>query len=151
MLLEHLFVLRVNVLVFFSSPWSRGLAAVCDFGIPWTFLFFFVGSWYSVTSFRPAWINTRNSRRRRFAFVDIGNGRGRGNRTSLWLVLLSSLILIAKLSQQPATYLYNVPPTCRAYIYILIILSHKASLNQLFYCQRQFIIHVSLCTTKPKT
>ena len=28
-------------LSFFSSSWCRGLAAVCDCGIPWTFLFFF--------------------------------------------------------------------------------------------------------------
>ena len=39
MLLVHLFVLRV--LSFFSSSWYRGLAAVCDCGIPWTFLLTF--------------------------------------------------------------------------------------------------------------
>ena len=36
------------------------------------------GSCY-VVSAKSAWINTRNIRRGRFAFVDIGNGRGWGN------------------------------------------------------------------------
>ena len=30
------------ILSFFSSSWCRGLAAVCDCGIPWTFLLTFL-------------------------------------------------------------------------------------------------------------
>ena len=45
-LLVHLFVCLFcpcMFLSFFSSSWCRGLAAVCDCGIPWTFLLpFFV-------------------------------------------------------------------------------------------------------------
>ena len=41
MLLVHLFVLHVYVFVLFSSSWCRGLAAVCDCGIFWTFLLTF--------------------------------------------------------------------------------------------------------------
>ena len=33
-------------LSFFSSSWCRGLAAVCDCGIPWTFLLIFLKSSY---------------------------------------------------------------------------------------------------------
>ena len=40
MLLVHLFVcLHVLDFVLFSFSWYRGLAAVCDCGTPWTFLF----------------------------------------------------------------------------------------------------------------
>ena len=38
-----MFVLRVYIfLSFFSSSWCRELAAVCDCGIPWTFLLTFL-------------------------------------------------------------------------------------------------------------
>ena len=33
-----LFVLYGLIFVIFSSSWCRGLAVVCDFGTPWTFL-----------------------------------------------------------------------------------------------------------------
>ena len=33
-----LFVLNGLVFVIFSSSWCRGLAVVCDYGTPWTFL-----------------------------------------------------------------------------------------------------------------
>ena len=39
-----LFVLYVLVLSYFSSSWCRGLAAVCDCDIPWTFLLTFLDS-----------------------------------------------------------------------------------------------------------
>ena len=44
MLLVHLFVCfaRVCFCPFFSSSWRRGLAAVCDCDIPWTFLLTFL-------------------------------------------------------------------------------------------------------------
>ena len=43
-LLVHLFVcfVRVCFCLFFSSSWCRVLAAVCDCGTPWAFLFFFL-------------------------------------------------------------------------------------------------------------
>ena len=36
-----LFALYMLVFVIFSSSWRRGLVAVCDCGIPWTFLLTF--------------------------------------------------------------------------------------------------------------
>ena len=44
MLLVHLFVClfcACMFLSFFSSSWCQGLAAVCDCGIPWSFLLTF--------------------------------------------------------------------------------------------------------------
>ena len=58
---------------------------------------------------KSAWITNRNVRRGRFAFVDIANGRGWGSQSLiLWLFKTNAkftvMILIARLSQQPATY-----------------------------------------------
>ena len=38
----YLFVLHMLVFVLFSSSWCQGLAAVCDYGTPWTFLLTFL-------------------------------------------------------------------------------------------------------------
>ena len=65
-------------------------------------------------------INTRNICRGRFAFVDIFNDLGWGNPILLSVshslavqnnakFTVMILIRIARLSQQPATYLYTVP------------------------------------------